>query len=320
MLTAQNISKSFGIETVLSGVSFTLNPGERLGLVGPNGCGKTTLLRILAGLDQPDSGSVHFDPPELSVGYLPQGFQPGQDETLGVFLLRMEGDLPGLSSNLEQLAETLARYPARTDLMQEYDSTLARLQVAAENAGRGPAVLAALGLDHQPLDLPVAVLSGGQKTRLGLAGVLLSSPRLLLLDEPTNHLDLGMLEWLEDWLLDFPHAALVVSHDRAFLDRVATGILELDPRTHTLRSYAGNYSDYLESKNEEWERHWQDYSDQQAEIAQLQAAARHLRGLANFKKGGKADSGISLPKDSSPTAPRARWGGPSTSSSASSAC
>jgi ATP-binding cassette subfamily F protein 3 len=296
MLTVQNISKSFGIEKVLSGVSFTLNSGERLGLVGPNGCGKTTLLRILTGLDRPDSGSIHFDPPALNVGYLQQGFQPGPGETLGGFLQRMEGDLPGLSARLEQLAGELAYAPDQRDLQHDYDAVLARLQAASENAGRGPSVLAALGLDHLPLGLPAAALSGGQKTRLGLAGILLSSPQLLLLDEPTNHLDLDMLDWLEDWLLAFRHAALVVSHDRAFLDHTATGILELNPVTHAVRLYDGNYSCYLEAKNEEWERHKQDYSDQQAEIAQLQAAAAHLRGLAKFKKGGKADGGDKFAK------------------------
>ena len=122
------------------------------------------------------------------------------------------------------------------------------MQAAAQLQGQVSGTLDALGLGGIPLDAPVETLSGGQKTRLALAGVLLSSPQLLLLDEPTNHLDIDMLEWLEDWLVGSPltrnAAVLIVSHDRAFLDRTVTGILEMDPQTHTLRAYAGNYSDY----------------------------------------------------------------------------
>ncbi len=290
MLTVQQISKAFGIETILNEVSFTLNGHDRLGLVGPNGSGKTTLLRILAGQERPDAGVVRFNPPALRLGYLPQGFAPAPGETLDSFILRMEGDLPALTSRLEELAAVLARAPQRADLQEEYDNVLARLEAAAEGAGQGPATLAALGLGEMPPDTPVANLSGGQKTRLALAGVLLSTPQLLLLDEPTNHLDLAMLAWLEDWILAFQGGVLVVSHDRAFLDRVANGILELDAATHRLRAYPGNYSAYLEQKEAELARQRQEYGDQQEEIARLQAAARHLRGLARPRKGGKADT------------------------------
>ena len=296
MLTVYQVSKSFGIEPIIEGVSFSLNPGERLGLVGPNGCGKTTLLRILAGLDRPDSGGYHLDPLGLRVGYLPQGFAPDPSETLGSFLSLSEDELPALSARLEQLAYELALAPQRMDLQKEYDAILARIELAAENAGRGPNVLAALGLGHLPLDTLVATLSGGQKTRLALAGILLAEPRLLLLDEPTNHLDLDMLEWLEDWLLAYPGAALIVSHDRAFLDRTASGILELDPRTHRVKAYPGNYTAYLEHKLAEQDRQWQAYTDQQEEIARLRSSAVHMRGVAKFRPGGKGDSGDKFAK------------------------
>ncbi|HND49445.1 MAG TPA: ABC-F family ATP-binding cassette domain-containing protein, partial [Anaerolineales bacterium] len=158
------------------------------------------------------------------------------------------------------------------------------------------AVLEPLGLSHFPADTPIAHLSGGQKTRLMLAKVLLDDPQLLLLDEPTNHLDIDMLEWLEDWLNGFQGAALIVSHDRTFLDNTVTKVLELDSSTHTIKTYDGNYSDYLEQKLLEFDKQLQAYQDQQDEIAQLKRAARQIRSLTVMKKGGKADGGDKFAK------------------------
>ena len=296
MLSVNSISKKFGVETILDQVSFSLNPGERIGLVGPNGCGKTTLLRIIVGQEKADSGSVRLDLNGVRLGYLPQGFEYLPGETVSAFINRMEGDLPGLTSRLEALASSMASDPMSTALQDEYSTVLERLSLVSESAGRGPGVLAALGLGDVPPDLPVTALSGGQKTRLALAGVLLANPQLLLLDEPTNHLDIGMLEWLEDWLASYRGAALVVSHDRAFLDHLATSILEIDDRTHAARLYPGNYSDYLDAKAAEREKQWQQYSDQNEEIARLRQAASRLRGLAVMKRGGKGDSGDKFAK------------------------
>jgi ATP-binding cassette subfamily F protein 3 len=290
MLTANQIHKSFGDNPILAGISFNLNPGERAGLVGPNGCGKTTLLRILAGIDKPDSGSVQ-QPNALRIGYLPQGLVLPEGETLAAYLERAQGDLPLLTAEVERLAAALAGSPADTSLHAAYDEALDKLAAASNGSGSAASALAALGLDHVPPETPIATLSGGQKTRLALAGVLLAHPQLLLLDEPTNHLDLPMLEWLEQWLNSFRGSALVVSHDRTFLDRTVTRILELDPRTHTVRQYAGSFTDYREAKAEERARREQAYSDQQAEIAELRGAAAHLRGIARFRRGGKADTG-----------------------------
>ena len=260
-----------------------------MGLLGPNGCGKTTLLRILAGHVQPDAGGVGTNPSDARMGYLPQGDAFLEDETIRGFIGRMAGDADILAARLAELASALSSHPDEPQLHSEYDRVLLDLSLAAENAGRIPSTLAALGLGECSLETPAAILSGGQKTRLALAGVLLSNPQILLLDEPTNHLDLEMLEWLEDWLVSFPHAALVVSHDRAFLDRTATGILELDPETHTVKQYPGSYSDYAERKAVEYEKQWRRYKDQQAEVERVRQAAQLMREQARFKKGGKAD-------------------------------
>ena len=295
MLTIQNLTKSFGVEMVLNQIAFTLNDGERLALVGPNGCGKTTLIRILMGLEKPDSGEVRFDP-RLRAGYLPQGFEFLADETVEGFINRMEGDLPGLSDRLEELAIGLGENQNQPAIQREYDDVLARIRLAAESTGRGSGVLAELGLGEVPTNTSVAILSGGQKTRLALAGALLSNPQLLVLDEPTNHLDIAMLEWLEDWLSRFQGAVLLVSHDRTFLDGVATHILEIDTFTHRGKIYAGNYRNYLEQKQGERAYQWDVYTDQQEEIGRLSQAAAHLRGVAQFRKGGKADRGDKFAK------------------------
>jgi len=296
MISIHDLSKSYGIQPVLQHVTFSVGAGERAGLVGPNGSGKTTLLRILTGQQPPDSGVVAFTPSNLRVGYLPQGYEFDWDDTIETFLTRMEGDLPALEARLMDLALLLGDDPDQEDVLAEYDATLERLTAAAAVAGRSPQVLEGLGLSHFDPDTPVGTLSGGQKTRLALAGVLLSSPQFLLLDEPTNHLDIEMLEWLEDWLLDFPGGVLLVSHDRALLDTVATRILELDPLTRSLKTYEGNYTAYLEQKLAEREKQMQAYQDQQDEIARLRGSAEHVRSIARFRKGGKADSGDKFAK------------------------
>ena len=291
MLTVNNISKIYADNVILRDVSFNLSAGERVGLVGPNGSGKTTLLHIIVGQETPDAGSARLAP-SVRVGYLAQGFDAPPGATIQTCLDDALGDLAQAEAEVERLAAALAQSPQDAAVSQDYENALARLQAISENTapGRTEATLANLGLSGLPRLTAVASLSGGQKTRVALALVLLSNPQLLLLDEPTNHLDLEMLLWLEDWLTQFRGAALIVSHDRAFLDRTVTQILELNPAAHTLRSYAGNYSAYLAQKEDQREQQWQAYQDQQEEIGRLKNAARYLRGLAKFKKGGKADT------------------------------
>ncbi len=171
-----------------------------------------------------------------------------------------------LEAEIISLASTLASNPNDPAIQTKYDSALHQLSAISSQPS---AILGPLGLSEIPLDTPVQVLSGGQKTRLMLARVLLEEPNLLLLDEPTNHLDIEMLEWLEDWLSHFPGAALIVSHDRAFLDNTVDSILDLNPKTHSIRAYKGNYTDYVEQYLKEQDKQWSTYRDQQEEIRRM---------------------------------------------------
>jgi ATP-binding cassette subfamily F protein 3 len=223
-------------------------------------------MRILAGLEQPDSGIVAPTRPNLRIGYLAQGmdFEPGQRIQAALHLASVSPE--EVEAEVASLASALAARPDDPHIQSQYDSALRRLSTFSLQPAN---VLAPLGLADIPLDTPVAYLSGGQKTRLMLARVLLEEPNLLLLDEPTNHLDIEMLEWLEDWLNHFQGAVLIVSHDRAFLDNTVESILDLNPQTHSIRSYKGNYTDYLEQFIKEQEKQWAAYKDQQEEIRRM---------------------------------------------------
>jgi ATP-binding cassette subfamily F protein 3 len=263
MLTAHRLAKSFALNSLFNNVTFFINPGDRVGLVGPNGCGKTTLLRILTGDETADEGHVTLDP-GLRVGYLPQGFEIDAGATIAEVVGRAAGDATALEAELLALAQALAEQPNNADLQSRYDAILGRISVA--DTGRVARIMNGLGLDAVPPDHLVGRLSGGQKTRLNLALVLLGDPQLLLLDEPTNHLDIAMLEWLEEWLNRFAGAALIVSHDRTFLDRCVNRLLAMDPQSQNVQEYAGNYSDYVAQVQLEREKQWAAYKDQQLEI------------------------------------------------------
>ncbi|HMV29655.1 MAG TPA: ABC-F family ATP-binding cassette domain-containing protein, partial [Anaerolineales bacterium] len=293
MLSIHNLNKHFGIQPVLKNINFNISAGERIGLIGANGSGKTTLMRILAGFEHPDSGDVASTRPNLRLGYLAQGMDFSPEQTLHSALGLDSDSQTDPALEVESLALALAQNPNDAALQAQYDLALHKL---SGESIQPSAVLEPLGLSHFPADTPIAHLSGGQKTRLMLAKVLLDDPQLLLLDEPTNHLDIDMLEWLEDWLNGFQGAALIVSHDRTFLDNTVTKVLELDSSTHTIKTYDGNYSDYLEQKLLEFDKQMQAYQDQQDEIAQLKRAARQIRSLTVMKKGGKADGGDKFAK------------------------
>ncbi|MEJ2265946.1 MAG: ABC-F family ATP-binding cassette domain-containing protein [Anaerolineales bacterium] len=270
MLTAHNISKSYSIHQILDNITFSVNAGDRVGLIGPNGCGKTTLLRILAGSEKSDSGVVTYHPPHLRIGFLTQGLKVDPDLTIEDVLHLRAGDPRKLEKELAQLATSLAEDPDREELQAAYAEVLRRLESMNPSIlVEQESILENLGLGHLTRDQRVEQLSGGQKARLDLAILLMNEPELLLLDEPTNHLDIEMLEWLEDWLSSFPGAALLVSHDRTFLDRSVNRILDLDPESHTIKEYTGNYSDYLEQYLQELEKQSAAYGDQVYEIRRM---------------------------------------------------
>jgi ATP-binding cassette subfamily F protein 3 len=264
LLAVNSVSKAFADQVILRDISFVVSAGERVGLLGPNGSGKTTLLRLIADEEQPDRGSVFVDP-HTRVGYLRQGLTYPIGGTLAGALHDPRVDA---AAEVERLAMVSSFDPAR---LPEYQAALDRLEALGgyPNPALRDNVLRHLGLDLVPLYQEIATLSGGQKTRLGLARVLLSAPNLLLLDEPTNHLDLPMLAWLENWLRRFKGAVLLVSHDRVFLDRTINRVIYLDPQTRTSRDYAGNYTAYLEQSLAERERQREAYQQQEIEIRRL---------------------------------------------------
>ena len=284
MFTATNLSKRFGDDLILDSISFSLNRGDRIGLVGPNGAGKTTLLAIIAGDLEPDSGTSSRTP-GTQIGYLRQGFADLPEGTLADLLDIPTDGLLSASRHLDSATAALAdddRNP--DDVAAAYERALDRFDAAGgyEALDRLTALLHQLGLPEDDLSRSLATLSGGQKTRAGLAGLLAADPDLLLLDEPTNHLDLDALDWLAGFLAAYDGALLVVSHDRGFLDTIATTIFELDPDIRSLTTYPGNYSDYVAARRAAEATQREAYGRQQRDIARIE---RDIRQTASAAKG-----------------------------------
>ena len=276
MLTASHLSRRFGGDTILDDISFTINPHDRIGLVGPNGAGKSTLVRLLTGDDRPDAGSIVLAP-GTSIGFLKQGFADLPDGTLADLL---DAPTQGLAAAYRALEAATARLsdPADADAVDDYERALAAFEALGgyEALGALEVHLDRFGLADVAFDRPLDTLSGGQKTRAGLAGLLASSPDLLILDEPTNHLDIDALDWLEHHLRRTESAMLIVSHDRGFLDRVVTRIFELDGETHTLTAYAGGYSDYAAQKAHAEQEQAEAWYRQQKEVRRIKEDIRRM--------------------------------------------
>jgi ATPase subunit of ABC transporter with duplicated ATPase domains len=245
-LTLDNVTKSVGSTLVLAGVSLVVGEGSRIGVVGPNGVGKSTLLRILAGLAEPDAGRVLRSPPSLRVGYVPQETDVRGEESLLAYLSRRTG-IARVEAELDALATRLGQEP---ELTGKHAEALERfLALGGQDlAARARTACAEVGLASDALERPVRDLSGGQAARAALAGLLLAHFDVFLLDEPTNDLDFGGLDLLERFLAATPASVVLVSHDRAFLDRTVTRVVELEENTRSAREYAGGWRAYEESR------------------------------------------------------------------------
>ena len=261
LLTAHDLTKSFGAADIFTSVSLSIPHRARIGLVGANGIGKTTLLRILAGLEESSSGKVH-QARNIRIGYLPQEAVLNSELTLWEEELTVFQSLLDTQKALHELEERLSAEGETIPLLAEYG----KMQAAFDAAGgytfetRLRMTLFGLGFQKSDFNRPVTQLSGGQRTRALLAKLLLSQPDLLLLDEPTNHLDIEAVEWLEDFFKDWAGGVLIVSHDRYFLDRVVDHIWEMTP---SIEEYRGNYSAYLMQRQQRYELRLKEYQAQQ---------------------------------------------------------
>ena len=280
ILSAQHVAKSFGVNAVLRDVSLTVQQGDRIGLVGVNGCGKSTLMRILAGLDSQDGGEISLVR-GTRIGYLAQQNMVTSGETVWNELQKVYDPVFVMEKKLRELEDEMAH--AHTDekrfasLSADYDRLTRRFEESDGYSWKSmvSGVLNGLGFKPAQYDQCVDSLSGGEQTRLCLARLLLQKPELLLLDEPTNHLDMETLQWLENYLSAYKGSVLVISHDRYFLDHVCTGIVEI--LMGASEQYNGNYTRYIAQRQERFESRIRAYEIQQKEIERQQAIIARYR-------------------------------------------
>ena len=280
LMTVQGVSKSFGMKSVLKDISLTLQQGARMGLIGVNGSGKSTLFRLIAGQMEPDEGSISLMR-GTRVGMLTQEADIQSDLTVREELSRVFEPVREMERRLRALEEEMAQKHEDEAELDRLSREYARLTDRFEDAGgyewpsRIQGVLAGLGFAKGREDQPASVLSGGEKTRLCLARLLLTQPDLLMLDEPTNHLDLSSIQWLEDTLKKYRGTVLIISHDRYFMNSVCDCMAEISMRR--LVQYEGNYDQFTVKRQADIERQIREYKLQQAEIARQQAIIQRYR-------------------------------------------
>jgi ATPase subunit of ABC transporter with duplicated ATPase domains len=273
-LAASGLTKSHGAHVVLAVVDLVVPPGARTGLVGPNGAGKSTLLRLLAGEDEPDRGTVRRNPPSLAVGHLPQERDPRDGETLLAYLARRTG----VGAAAERMDGLAARLGAEPELAVDYNDALDAFLArgGGDLEARAAAVLAELDLGAG-LERRLDGLSGGEAARAALASILLSRFDVLLLDEPTNDLDFAGLARLESFVAAFDGSIVVVSHDRSFLDRTVTNVVELDVWTHGAREYAGGWAEYEAERARQRARTYEQWEGYVAERDRIEEQGRRMQ-------------------------------------------
>jgi ATPase subunit of ABC transporter with duplicated ATPase domains len=296
MLHATGVGRRHGGQTILDGINLSIDRASRVGVVGSNGVGKSTLLRILAGLEEPDEGRVRRSPASTTVGWLPQETDARPGETLREYLARRTG-VAAADRRLEAASEALAT--ARPGSADEYSAALEEMLAlgGADLDARSGAVCAQVEIPADRLDVEVGVLSGGQAARAALAAILLSRFDVLLLDEPTNNLDFAGLDLLEEFVAGSDAGIVVVSHDRAFLDRSVTRIVEIHEHSHQATAYAGGWSDFVAARALAREQQYSAHATYVSEKSRLQARQRTQRswadkGVGRAKRSGEPDKNI----------------------------
>jgi ATP-binding cassette subfamily F protein 3 len=280
LVTAKSLAKYYGAQDIFWDISLQIGHRDKIALVGPNGEGKSTLLRIIAGLEEPTAGQVHRTR-RMRIGYLPQQAELAGERTLWqemkqtfARLQDMEAELRRLEQRMTQEGSALPRYSA---LLEQFERDGGYAYEA-----RIRQVLAGLGFGEEDFERPLAQFSGGEGTRALLARLLLESPDLLLLDEPTNHLDLQAIEWLENWLSNWLGSLVVVAHDHYFLDRVVHRVWDLS--FGQLEAYPGNYSAYVQLRQERLERRRREYTVQQEFISRTEDFIRRYHAGQRSKE------------------------------------
>ena len=291
ILACQKISKAFGGESVLNNVNFLINEGEKAALIGINGAGKTTLLKIITGEYEADSGEVIFQK-GTSFGYLSQVIDVQSRRTIYEEMLDAKKDIISMEQSIRSLEQSISRLSGEelSSAMEEYSRLTERFEQLGGYAWKSEitGVLKGLGFQEEQFDTPIHTLSGGQKTRVALSRILLIHPDLILLDEPTNHLDMESIHWLETFLSNYRGAVLIVSHDRYFLDRVVSKVIEIENGESLV--FQGNYSQYAEKKKAQRDAQMKQYLNQQQEIAHQEEVITKLRSFNREKSIKRAES------------------------------
>ena len=288
VLSCNNLNKSFGIDSILEDVSFTVNEGDKIGIIGINGTGKTTLFKIISGVYGYDSGDI-YTAKDCEIGYLEQNMNFHSENTILDEVLEVFRDLIDMETYLRNLELKIAEEGEKSNsddldkLMNEYSH---KLELFADKNGYGykseaKGVLKGLGFSDNDMNKPISILSGGEKTRILLGKLLLKKPSLLMLDEPTNHLDSEAIEWLELFLKQYKGTVMLISHDRYFLDQVVNRTFEIHNKK--LKTYNGNYSKFLELSRVEKELELKKYEDQQKDLKKQEESIERLKAYGREK-------------------------------------
>lgn len=288
VLSCNNLNKSFGIDSILENVSFTVNEGDKIGIIGINGTGKTTLFKIISGIYGYDSGDIYTSK-DCEIGYLEQNTNFHSDKNILDEVIEVFRDLIDMEAYLRELEIKISKESTNSnskDLNKLMDEYAHKLELFSDMNGYGykseaKGVLKGLGFSDEDMTKPISILSGGEKTRVLLGKLLLKKPTLLLLDEPTNHLDSDAIEWLEVFLKQYRGTVILISHDRYFLDQTVNRIFEIHNRR--LKAYNGNYSNFIVSSAIEKEIEQKQYEDQQKDIKKQEESIERLKAYGREK-------------------------------------